>query len=50
VKPKVIPIITETNETIPKSLRKYLSNVLVEHETRKHKKPPYSVLHTYFGN
>jgi hypothetical protein len=45
VKAKVIPVITETNGTISKSLRKYLSN-----GARKHKKPPYWALHTYFGN
>ena len=35
VKTKVIPVITGENETISKSLRKYVSNIPRKHEVRE---------------
>jgi hypothetical protein len=49
VKAKVIPLIIRTNETISKSLRKYLSNISEKHEIKKLQMQTYWTLHTYCG-
>jgi len=44
VKTKVIPVIIGATGTIPKSFRKYVSNI----KTRNYRKQPYWALHIYF--
>jgi hypothetical protein len=48
VKTNVIPVITEANETIPKSFRKYLSNIPGEHEIKELQKTSHTghITHT----
>jgi hypothetical protein len=47
-KTKVIPVITGATGTISKSFRKYVSNILGNHEVKELQKS-YWALHTYFG-
>ena len=49
VKAKVIPVMTGATETISKSFRQYMSNILGKREIKTNKKQPYWALHTYFG-
>jgi len=49
MKTKVIPVITQVNGTISKSIRQYLSHIPRKHETEELQKQPYWTLHTYYG-
>jgi hypothetical protein len=45
----VIPVIIGATGTIPKSFRKYVSNIPGNHEVKElQKTQPYWALHTYF--
>ena len=49
LKGNVKPVLSGATETISKSLRKYLSNIPVQHEFKGMQKHPYCSLHTYCG-
>jgi hypothetical protein len=46
---QVIPVITGANETISKSFRKYLSNILGKPEIKELQTTAILRTHTYFG-
>jgi hypothetical protein len=47
VKTKVIPVIPATDETISKSIRNDLSNILVKTKSRNYRKQSFWAPHTY---
>jgi len=49
VKAKVIPVIIGAVETISRSLRQYLGNIIGKHQMKELQKQPYWALHTYYG-
>ena len=49
VKRRVIPVIIRATGTVPKSFRKYKSNLPGNHEVKNYRKQPHWALHTFFG-